>query len=179
MTCWVEKGAFFRRDGSYSWQITGWRRAREAGLCHRADLSDAASADDGHQCGARGCLRRRLRIRQLLVSWGLSRCFDAGEAPVVFDDGDGRIQSGHPKRGDRVARNAGSWRHDRCGQSAELQSWAMAAADLPKLGAPATRALASIGVTRLEDLAGQSETELIGLRDLKAPLWEGHERSVG
>src|ERR1700674_1400666 len=39
----------------------------------------------------------------------------------------------------------------------------LAAGDLPKIGAPATRALASIGVTRLEDVAGQSETELIAL----------------
>jgi hypothetical protein len=39
----------------------------------------------------------------------------------------------------------------------------MAAGDLPKIGAPATRALASIVVTMLEDLVGQSEAELIGL----------------
>jgi hypothetical protein len=39
----------------------------------------------------------------------------------------------------------------------------MAAGDLPKIGAPATRALASIGVTRFEELAGQSETELVAL----------------
>lgn len=39
----------------------------------------------------------------------------------------------------------------------------MATSDLPKIGAPATRALASVGVTRLDDLADRSETELLGL----------------
>lgn len=39
----------------------------------------------------------------------------------------------------------------------------MASPDLPKIGAPATRALASIGVTRLDQLAGRSETELLDL----------------
>ena len=39
----------------------------------------------------------------------------------------------------------------------------MANSDLPKIGAPATRALASIGVTRLDELADRSETELLGL----------------
>ena len=39
----------------------------------------------------------------------------------------------------------------------------MATSDLPKIGAPATRALASIGVTQLDDLADRSETELLGL----------------
>lgn len=34
---------------------------------------------------------------------------------------------------------------------------------LPKIGAPATRALASIGVTRLDQLAGRSEAELLAL----------------
>ena len=36
-------------------------------------------------------------------------------------------------------------------------------ADLPKIGAPATRALASIDVTRLEQLTGHSEKELKAL----------------
>ena len=35
--------------------------------------------------------------------------------------------------------------------------------DLPKIGAPATRALASIGVTQLEQVAEQSEAELLDL----------------
>jgi predicted flap endonuclease-1-like 5' DNA nuclease len=35
--------------------------------------------------------------------------------------------------------------------------------DLPKIGAPATRALASIGVTRLADVADRSESELLRL----------------
>lgn len=39
----------------------------------------------------------------------------------------------------------------------------MAATDLPKIGAPATRALNSIGVTRLAQLADRSEAELLGL----------------
>lgn len=34
---------------------------------------------------------------------------------------------------------------------------------LPKIGAPATRALASIGVTRIDQLAGHSESELLAL----------------
>jgi predicted flap endonuclease-1-like 5' DNA nuclease len=38
--------------------------------------------------------------------------------------------------------------------------------DLPKIGAPATRALASIGVTRLADVADQSESELLRLHGL-------------
>lgn len=47
------------------------------------------------------------------------------------------------------------------GRTRETQ--VMATSDLPKIGAPATRALASIGVTRLDDLANRSETELLGL----------------
>ena len=39
----------------------------------------------------------------------------------------------------------------------------MATSDLPKIGAPATRALASIGVTRLDELVDRSESELLGL----------------
>lgn len=39
----------------------------------------------------------------------------------------------------------------------------MADAELPKIGAPATRALASIGVTRLDQLADRSESELLAL----------------
>lgn len=39
----------------------------------------------------------------------------------------------------------------------------MASTDLPKIGAPATRALVSVGVTRLDQLAGRSETELLDL----------------
>lgn len=35
--------------------------------------------------------------------------------------------------------------------------------DLPKIGAPATRALASIGVTRLDQVAERSEAELLEL----------------
>ena len=35
--------------------------------------------------------------------------------------------------------------------------------DLPRIGAPATRALASIGVTTLEDVAGRSSDELLAL----------------
>lgn len=39
----------------------------------------------------------------------------------------------------------------------------MSDVDLPKIGAPATRALASIGITRLDDVAGQSQADLLGL----------------
>lgn len=39
----------------------------------------------------------------------------------------------------------------------------MPSEDLPKIGAPATRALASIGVTRLEQVTGHSESELLAL----------------
>ncbi len=35
--------------------------------------------------------------------------------------------------------------------------------DLPKIGAPATRALASIGVTRLDQVADRSAAELLAL----------------
>lgn len=35
--------------------------------------------------------------------------------------------------------------------------------DLPRIGAPATRALATIGVTRLEQLDGRSRAELLAL----------------
>ena len=35
--------------------------------------------------------------------------------------------------------------------------------DLPRIGTPATRALASIGVTRLEQVAGCSRAQLLGL----------------
>jgi hypothetical protein len=35
--------------------------------------------------------------------------------------------------------------------------------DLPKIGAPATRALASVGITRLDALAGRSRAELLDL----------------
>ncbi len=35
--------------------------------------------------------------------------------------------------------------------------------DLPKLGTPATRALASIGVARLDQVAEHSQTELLAL----------------
>lgn len=35
--------------------------------------------------------------------------------------------------------------------------------DLPNIGAPATRALASIGITRLEQIGDRSETELLAL----------------
>ena len=34
---------------------------------------------------------------------------------------------------------------------------------LPRIGAPATRALASIGITSLEDVAGRSTDELLAL----------------
>jgi len=39
----------------------------------------------------------------------------------------------------------------------------MAVDDLPKIGAPATRALASIGVTRLDQLTEHTEAELLAL----------------
>ncbi|HTN99933.1 MAG TPA: hypothetical protein VL068_04590 [Microthrixaceae bacterium] len=39
----------------------------------------------------------------------------------------------------------------------------MPTSDLPKIGAPATRALASIGVTRLDELSDRSEAELLAL----------------
>ena len=39
----------------------------------------------------------------------------------------------------------------------------MTTSDLPTIGAPATRALASIGVTRLDQLDGRSEKELLDL----------------
>jgi hypothetical protein len=35
--------------------------------------------------------------------------------------------------------------------------------DLPNVGAPARRALASIGITRLEQVAGRSKSELLAL----------------
>jgi len=38
--------------------------------------------------------------------------------------------------------------------------------DLPRIGAPATRALGSIGVTTLEDVAGRSSAELLALHGL-------------
>ena len=40
---------------------------------------------------------------------------------------------------------------------------AMSDHDLPRIGAPATRALASIGVTRLDQVAERSESELLAL----------------
>lgn len=40
--------------------------------------------------------------------------------------------------------------------------------DLPKIGAPATRALASIGVTQLADVADRSESELLRLHGFGA-----------
>lgn len=39
----------------------------------------------------------------------------------------------------------------------------MSESDLPKIGAPATRALASIGITQLEQVADRSEAELLVL----------------
>ena len=39
----------------------------------------------------------------------------------------------------------------------------MSDGDLPKIGAPATRALASIGITRLDQVAERSEAELLAL----------------
>jgi hypothetical protein len=39
----------------------------------------------------------------------------------------------------------------------------MTDSDLPRIGAPATRALASIGVTRLDELVDRSESELLAL----------------
>lgn len=39
----------------------------------------------------------------------------------------------------------------------------MAYRPLPKIGAPASRALASIGVTQLDELADRSEAELLDL----------------
>jgi hypothetical protein len=39
-------------------------------------------------------------------------------------------------------------------------------ASLPKIGAPASRALASIGITTLEAAAGRSKTELLALHGI-------------
>ena len=39
----------------------------------------------------------------------------------------------------------------------------MSDGELPAIGAPATRALASIGITRLDQVADQSERELLAL----------------
>lgn len=39
----------------------------------------------------------------------------------------------------------------------------MSDVDLPKIGAPATRALASIGITRLDHVADRSQAELLAL----------------
>jgi predicted flap endonuclease-1-like 5' DNA nuclease len=39
----------------------------------------------------------------------------------------------------------------------------MPPSDLPRIGAPATRALASIGITHLEQVADRSEAELLAL----------------
>ena len=39
----------------------------------------------------------------------------------------------------------------------------MSASDLPRIGAPATRALAAIGITRLDQVADRSEAELLAL----------------
>ena len=39
----------------------------------------------------------------------------------------------------------------------------MPSTDLPKIGAPATRALASIGITNLDQVADRSEVELLTL----------------
>jgi hypothetical protein len=43
------------------------------------------------------------------------------------------------------------------------QNAPMSEGDLPNIGAPATRALASIGVTRLEQLVDYTEAELLAL----------------
>lgn len=40
---------------------------------------------------------------------------------------------------------------------------AMSASDLPKIGAPAARALASIGVTRLDQLVDRRRSQLLAL----------------
>ena len=39
----------------------------------------------------------------------------------------------------------------------------MSEVDLPKIGAPATRALATLGITRLDQIADRSEAELLAL----------------
>jgi hypothetical protein len=39
----------------------------------------------------------------------------------------------------------------------------MSDVDLPKIGAPATRALASIGITRLDHVAGRRQADLLAL----------------
>jgi hypothetical protein len=39
----------------------------------------------------------------------------------------------------------------------------MSGADIPKIGAPATRALAAIGITAPDDVAGRSVAELLAL----------------
>jgi len=41
--------------------------------------------------------------------------------------------------------------------------WPMVDNDVLRIGAPAIRALASIGVTRIDQLAEQSRTQLLGL----------------
>ena len=42
----------------------------------------------------------------------------------------------------------------------------MSGRDLPKIGAPATRALAAIGITGLDDVAGRIEAELLALHGM-------------
>ena len=39
----------------------------------------------------------------------------------------------------------------------------MSGGDLPKIGAPATRALAALGITALDDVVDRSEAELLAL----------------
>jgi len=59
--------------------------------------------------------------------------------------------------------------------------------ELPKIGAPATRALSQIGVTRLSQLAHHSEAELLALhgfgpkalRILSAALADAHLPPIG
>jgi hypothetical protein len=43
---------------------------------------------------------------------------------------------------------------------------------LPEIGAPATRALAAIGITGLDDVADRSEAELLALHGVGPERWE-------
>ena len=55
------------------------------------------------------------------------------------------------------------WRPSRARMEHRREDESMPGSDLPTLGAPATRALASIGITRLEQVADRSEAELLAL----------------
>lgn len=53
--------------------------------------------------------------------------------------------------------------HNAGGVAVGVTMGRMSDTDLPKIGAPATRALAAIGVTRLEQVADHRESELLAL----------------